>query len=745
MSARRRSVIGFDSETHLIRPDRPVPPMVCYSAAGGYDTFEHLLDFDPRLRPWAPALGAEGPREFLAPDLWVRTRGGTSDGEWEIVVPRDRAVDLHTHLVSSGAIMVAHNQAFDWSGLLALCPELRDIHTHLLETGGTVCTRIRERLWAIATDNLSYDQRIQGRMKGYGLAHCIMSRFGVDITGDKAKLSTLIKAKTPKSEWPWRYRYDELDGIPLDQWPRKPLLYAAEDATWHRRLYIDQATPLTLDVGVVVNDDGTVVNEREQCCFDHLLREMAIEGVGTDPEAVDVFASEVGAMVAEAEFAGKQAGFMVLNNCPTCLGTGLSGEVPHLSTCGICEGLDHATLLAQGRYGSYKNGKPKNPAGPKSKKSIKRLRALISHAFAGDPPLTEKGGVSTSSETLQASGNALLMEYAAGSFAIKLRDTYLPILRRGAEGPIHSDPNCLLKTGRTSWKNPAMQTPPQRGGFRACFVPKPGNVFASIDFDGQEMGTLAQANLLQFGYSKMAEAINAGQNLHLAFAAKNYLHMDYDEALAIYEDPTHPRYEEVCERRDRAKPGNFGFPGMMGTATFVEYARGYGIQLGFMEADEQRDTWFELFPENTDVKNWTQRNTNNSLDGRYNVRQFGSGRVRGGCSYSSGPNTRFQGLGADASKAAGWALYKECYLNHDSPLFGVRMWLFIHDEYLFEGPRETAHIWAPYASKVMVDAAKPYTPDVHVGAQAALMNRWHKKAKPVFKEGRLVPWTPEKK
>ena len=40
---------------------------------------------------------------------------------------------------------------------------------------------------------------------------------------------------------------------------------------------------------------------------------------------------------------------------------------------------------------------------------------------------------------------------------------------------------------------------------------------------------------------------------------------------------------------------------------------------------------------------------------------------------------------------------------------------------------------------------KRFVPDVTITAEPALMTRWRKKAKPVFENGRLVPWEPKKK
>ena len=135
--------------------------------------------------------------------------------------------------------------------------------------------------------------------------------------------------------------------------------------------------------------------------------------------------------------------------------------------------------------------------------------------------------------------------------------------------------------------------------------------------------------------------------------------------------------------------------------------------------------------------------------GRCTIKQPGSGRIRGGCSYTSGANTWFQGLAADGAKSAMWVLYKACYLGilpdymegETCHLLGVRMWAFIHDEFLFEGDKGTAHLWAPQASRIMVEEMRRYTPDVAQGAPPALMNRWEKDAEPNYNEdGDLVPW-----
>ena len=129
-----------------------------------------------------------------------------------------------------------------------------------------------------------------------------------------------------------------------------------------------------------------------------------------------------------------------------------------------------------------------------------------------------------------------------------------------------------------------------------------------------------------------------------------------------------------------------------------------------------------------------------SETGRFTVRQLGSDRLRGGCSYTSGANTLFQGLAADGAKAAMWALTKAMYGDPDSPLYGVRCWAFIHDEFLFEGPEENSHLWARAASDIMIREMQKYTPSIPIKAEPALMRRWYKDAEAVYTEGKLVVW-----
>lgn len=128
---------------------------------------------------------------------------------------------------------------------------------------------------------------------------------------------------------------------------------------------------------------------------------------------------------------------------------------------------------------------------------------------------------------------------------------------------------------------------------------------------------------------------------------------------------------------------------------------------------------------------------------------------RGGTSYVTG-NSYFQGLTADGAKAAMWEIAKECYgvasgegattryAARQSPLYGSRMVLFLHDEFILESPEARASGAAERLGEIMVDQMKRYLPDVPVSASPVITRTWQKGAKPLRVGGKLVPVKKEK-
>ena len=270
-------------------------------------------------------------------------------------------------------------------------------------------------------------------------------------------------------------------------------------------------------------------------------------------------------------------------------------------------------------------------------------------------------------------------------------------------------------------------------------MPRPGKVFASIDYASLELCTLAQVNLKLLPLQQDGRgSYRAGRDLHLEPSPRSYCNIPYVEAAARLR---HSEDKTIKKARQDAKAGNFGFPGGLGIAAFVDYASSMGIPMTFNRAQDLKDQWMETWPEMSNYFEMIAHATDSSETGRFTIKQIGSDRLRGGCSYTSGANTLFQGLAADGCKSAMWFLTKAMYSDPESPLFGVRCWAFIHDEFLFEGPEETSHLWAPAASAIMVNEMQKYTPSIPIKAEPALMRRWHKDAEACYDEsGRLVVW-----
>lgn len=353
-------------------------------------------------------------------------------------------------------------------------------------------------------------------------------------------------------------------------------------------------------------------------------------------------------------------------------------------------------------------------------------------AVCPDAPLTPKGKPKLDRDTCEAVGDPLLEDYAELSGLKKKIGTDIKLLRRGL---IQTRFNTLLETGRTS-SSPNVQNLPRKGGMRECFVPREGKVFAAADYSGFELRTVSQVILYVLGIrSKLAEALNAGFDPHLEIA-RRVVGCSYDEGLARLDAGD----DEIDLARQTGKVANFGFPGGLGIARFVHYARkSYGVILTEEQAADLKRYWLEAWPEFVEYFKWI---SNQCESGPAKIEQVFVQRYRGGCSYTEASNSLFQGLAADAAKAAGFKIAKACYVDTSSPLFGARPVNFVHDEFIVEvDDNEAASEAAEELARLMVEGASRFLPDVPPLAEPYLMRRWSKKAKPIRNDnGRLVPW-----
>jgi hypothetical protein len=432
-------------------------------------------------------------------------------------------------------------------------------------------------------------------------------------------------------------------------------------------------------------------------------------------------------------------------------------------------------------------------------------------------PMTEpsdkfpNGQVQTGRDPLAESGAELLMDYGHFTEDRKIGGTYIPWLREGFDEngrqiPLTLWPNVLLETGRTSYGK-VVQLLPRKGGVRECIVARPGKVLSTVDYEAGELITHAQSCISLGFRSALAQALLNGVKPHNALAA-TILSISYDEFQRRFD----AKDQQAKDTRQATKPANFGFPGRMGPVKLVQQQRKQGpdtphpsgpteIELDdgtkvrgykglrfcllmnprvkacgevkvtewnnrqisptcrecIVSATSLRQGWLKQWPENNGYfEHIKQLDESGGLVTQHVSKRLRTPSPKEGGVGNSLANGYFQGLLADAAKAALCQISFECYVQSTcfesdsqfygkpSPLYGSRVIVFQHDEVITEHDAAIAHEAATRVSEIMVRWLRHYCPDLApaVRAEPALMTRWYKGASPVIHGDRLVPWTP---
>ena len=249
---------------------------------------------------------------------------------------------------------------------------------------------------------------------------------------------------------------------------------------------------------------------------------------------------------------------------------------------------------------------------------------------------------------------------------------------------VHPRYNLLVNTGRTSCSKPNFQQLPKAGGIRECFTAEEGKTFIITDYSAIELATLAQVTYDRYGESEMRRQINGGADLHKYYAS--VMHSCSLDSV-------------TKQQRSEAKAANFGFPGGLGIDTFIEFSRGYGLDLEPDVAQEMKDTWFKAFPE---MRKYMQNEV-----GHVYTRD---GRLRGNTTYCAEKNTPFQGLAASGAKLAMYELDKA----------GFKVVGFVHDEVICEVNESDAEEKLPLMEKIMIRAMQSVVPDVKIGVESMI-------------------------
>ncbi len=659
----------IDLETHLIKAGCPAPKLVCMTVYDG-------------------------------------------EGEGEIFL-HDEALELARKLLETEHI-VGHHIFFDLGVLAAEDSSLIPLIFKAIKEGRIHCTKIRQMIIDNAEGKLKFvwdEENNKYKTSSFSLQALVFRHFGRQIS---------------KGEDTWRMRYNELDGIPLSDWPPEALLYAIEDAILCWRVWDVQeqhCQPHGLP--------GGPMGEARQIQAAWALYLMSMWGVRTDETMVENLKEK------------------------------------------ISEEWDEFVKEAQEHKFIRK--------GIKQSKNLANIREAIQTWCLANKKLietTDKGFIATTREQLTSvecakcgftfdkcdcGANGI----AQGLWAVaetgrlgKLLTTYVPALERATKVPLNPNYNPIIETFRTSCsqgmkietlvngvikKIPVgsnVQNPPRKGGVRECYVPREGSVFAFSDYDTLEMRAFGQVCHEFFGYSYVIEAIKEGRDLHVDFAA-DMLEIHYDEVFLRHEQGD-PEIEQV---RQGCKISNYGMLGGMGADTFISYAKGYGQVVSLSLANKLhkglRSKWKETVPYFRMCAQLVDRET-----GRAKLIEFPKSKLmRGNVTYTATCNGFFQHRAAMGAKEALGRVAPECYMDMGTPLYGCRPWLFAHDEIGIEIPYsgKRASDAAIRLQEVMIEAMVWWCPDVPIGASVAMTRRWWKGAKPLFENGILVPVKPEGK
>jgi hypothetical protein len=154
------------------------------------------------------------------------------------------------------------------------------------------------------------------------------------------------------------------------------------------------------------------------------------------------------------------------------------------------------------------------------------------------------------------------------------------------------------------------------------------------------------------------------------------------------------------------------------------------------EARALKRIWIESWPEMKEYLAWCDHLTEGEVGHVIHAR---SGLCRGRVFYTEICNGFFQERIACVAKDALWEIALRQFCG-PGPLFGTHQVAFVHDENVLETPEERGHEVAMDLKSVMEASILRWCPDVPGTASVVLARRYSKSAKPVWRDGRLMPW-----
>ena len=156
--------------------------------------------------------------------------------------------------------------------------------------------------------------------------------------------------------------------------------------------------------------------------------------------------------------------------------------------------------------------------------------------------------------------------------------------------------NITARTGRTTCSSPNIQQIPQDKNVRNLIEARPGWKIKEQDYSQIEL--------------RVASMFSGDTNMQHAYQSGSDLHSKTTELL--FGDTSSLSPQEQKRKRTEAKSMNFGFLYGMSAKTFVDYAKGYGLNITEEESEGFRNNFFKAYPTllqwHEDCKNYARAN-----------------------------------------------------------------------------------------------------------------------------------------
>ena len=210
---------------------------------------------------------------------------------------------------------------------------------------------------------------------------------------------------------------------------------------------------------------------------------------------------------------------------------------------------------------------------------------------------TAKGVPSVGSDVLvNYIGNPVVDDLLEYRRLVKLETFIKSWEKLQVDNRIYPSFNITARTGRTTCKDPNLQNIPQDKNVRNLIEARPGWKIKEQDYSQIEL--------------RVASMFSGDANMQHAYQSGSDLHSKTTELL--FGDTSSLSPQEQKRKRTEAKSMNFGFLYGMSAKTFVDYAKGYGLNITEEESEGFRNNFFKAYPTllqwHEDCKNYARAN-----------------------------------------------------------------------------------------------------------------------------------------